>query len=123
MNGRGPQRAQLCVVKAKLDRFGSPEDWEPVQEVVRRATALATSFNVLVNARVISFLWPKVAELSTVSDFTPLIRIFKKHDKRLMKEEMVVIEDFLEVGFILVFKTMDLFLLFFFFLTHLGCQS
>lgn len=90
-------RGQLCVVKAKLDTVAGRDDWRWVQEAVLRARALATGFNALVHTRAIYFGWPMVAELETLSDFTRLIRVFKPHDKRMQKGEMVVIEEFLEV--------------------------
>ncbi|KAL8570108.1 hypothetical protein ACOMHN_033787 [Nucella lapillus] len=99
LNGQGPKRGRFCVVKAKLDVTAKRHDWRHVQEAVRKAHALSRSFNALVQARAISFQWPRIAELETVSDFTPLVRLFKPHDKRMHKEEMVIIEDHLDGPF------------------------
>ena len=84
-------------MKAKLDMVAAPEDWRSVQEAVLKARALAKSFNALVQTCAIFFVWPMVAELKTLSDFTSLVRLFKPHDKRMRKGEMVVIEEFIEV--------------------------
>lgn len=100
LNGYGPRRGRFCVVKAKLDHQGDKTDWHALQSVVRRSHALAASFNKLVqSASTISFEWPVIAQMETVSDFTPIIRVFKRHDKRLRVGEMVVIEDMLEGPF------------------------
>ncbi|XP_076449221.1 uncharacterized protein LOC143285703 [Babylonia areolata] len=99
LNGQGPKRGWFCVVKAGLDGAGTCDDWRHVQEAVRRAHELAKSFNALVQAPAITFQWPLVAEMEAVSDFTPLVKLFRPHDKKLHKGEMVIIEDFLEGPF------------------------
>lgn len=99
LNGAGPRRGEFCVVKAGLHKEAGPADWHVQQAVVRRAHALAADFNALVQTRAISFEWPLVAAMDTVSDFTPLVRLFKRHHKHLSCEETVVIEDLLEGEF------------------------
>lgn len=86
------------MVKAKLDAPGEEVDWLETQTIMRKAQVLSNEFNDLVKSRAITFAWPVMAEMETVSDFTPLIRLFKPHDKKLQKGEMVFIENFIEVS-------------------------
>nr|KAG5712616.1 hypothetical protein BaRGS_029671 [Batillaria attramentaria] len=99
LNGGGPRRGEFCVVKARLDVDGEKRDWHVMQAIVRKSHELATGFNALVQFRAIHFEWPVIAEMATVSDFTPIVRMFKRHDKRLRCGEMVIIEELLEGTF------------------------
>ncbi|CAL1532541.1 unnamed protein product [Lymnaea stagnalis] len=99
INGKGPLRGQLCVVRALLDRSASAVDWKFVLRRAVDARQLTIEFNKQMGYNVLSVLVPMLTQMETVSDFTCLFRCFMPHDKRLKREEYVTVEPFIEGRF------------------------